>query len=411
MVGVPLDTVGDGIEQILGLRKLHLTKCGHLAELPANISNLIMLDELNLDGCSALTNLPDSIGDLRSLTALLLPHCSRLERLPASVGHLGHLEKLDLSSCVSLRRLPASVGQLVSLQSASIEGDFGLIGAPVELLFPADLATLTEAQRSTLPRSAPWDWCGAKLGRALWSKRKEWTPAEVLRWVVYTGARQVVINKLVREQEAMLTTLERLSWLVLLLATATFMAYIQPPGGVNGETNLVMATEELPCSLQLPGSRGTGNYTQEQMDFRKCAAAVFFIVDGLSFSLRWVHSVQHMLVVYSTAGYGGVAMCSWLPCVCNNEQSVHAITATTEATSLLCISMHSDAHTLNVTCSLFYAHTLEPSLSSYFLLVSCCCLSHPAVVWAASWSLRCCPSHALSMSQTTWRQAASGWYC
>jgi hypothetical protein len=83
----------------------------------------------------------------------------------------------------------------------------------------------------------------------------------------------------------MLTTLERLSWLVVLLATATFMAYIQPPGGLIAD-NLVMATEELPCSLQLPGRRGTGNTTQEQVDFRKCAAAAFFVSDGLSFSLR-----------------------------------------------------------------------------------------------------------------------------
>jgi hypothetical protein len=80
----------------------------------------------------------------------------------------------------------------------------------------------------------------------------------------------------------MLTTLERLSWLVVLLATTTFMAYIQPPGGIiSTETNLVMATEEVLCWLRLPGED-----KEAQLAFRKCAAAYFFILDGLSFGLR-----------------------------------------------------------------------------------------------------------------------------
>lgn len=45
--------------------------------------------------------------------------------------------------------------------------------------------------------------------------------------------RRQIITKLATEQDTMLTTLERMSWLVLLLATATFLAFIQSPGGYN----------------------------------------------------------------------------------------------------------------------------------------------------------------------------------
>eukprot|EP00775_Hariotina_reticulata_P008139 gene8139-8333_t len=50
---------------------------------------------------------------------------------------------------------------------------------------------------------------------------------------VRSQAQKKVVHKLATEQDVMLTTLERLSWLVLLLATATFIAVLQPPGGFN----------------------------------------------------------------------------------------------------------------------------------------------------------------------------------
>jgi hypothetical protein len=287
VTNTPLVTVPAEIGGLRHLEKLELKGCDYLVQLPNTVGRLQSLRALTLNGCGALTAIPGSIGGLQYLTSLQLQWCTSLVLLPSSIVDMPGLETLDVSYCRSLHRLPALVGQLKTLKSASIKGCGNLPGAPMLLREADNLADLTHTQGNKLPDSAPWNWSWIKVGRALgWKPRKEWTPAELLRLVVYNGARQAVITKLVREQGAMLTTLERLSWLVVLLATATFMAYMQPPGGFRADTNLVMATEEMPCWPQLPGLRGTGNYTQEQVDFRKCAAGWFFVLDGLSFTLR-----------------------------------------------------------------------------------------------------------------------------
>jgi hypothetical protein len=73
----------------------------------------------------------------------------------------------------------------------------------------------------------------------------------------------------------MLTTLERMSWLVVLLATTTFIAFIQPPGGTS-EDHQVLVSDESHCAL--PAAPGTAEY-------RKCFMLIFFVLDGLSFGL------------------------------------------------------------------------------------------------------------------------------
>lgn len=59
---------------------------------------------------------------------------------------------------------------------------------------------------------------------------------------------QQVVCKLATEQQTMLSTLERMSWLVLLLATATFLASIQPPGGFDSERLQVLVSGRSVCS-------------------------------------------------------------------------------------------------------------------------------------------------------------------
>jgi hypothetical protein len=56
---------------------------------------------------------------------------------------------------------------------------------------------------------------------------------------------QAAVAKLAQQQEPMLTTLERMSWLVVLLATATFIAYLQPPGGFYDKSNVVWSVNTL----------------------------------------------------------------------------------------------------------------------------------------------------------------------
>jgi hypothetical protein len=76
----------------------------------------------------------------------------------------------------------------------------------------------------------------------------------------------------------MLGTLERMSWLVVLLATATFIAYLQPPGGF--ESNQVLVGNSASCSdvQQELEAKGVTPYMQ-------CAMLAFFVLDGLSFGL------------------------------------------------------------------------------------------------------------------------------
>jgi hypothetical protein len=89
--------------------------------------------------------------------------------------------------------------------------------------------------------------------------------------------RQPAIIKLATQQDTMLTTLERMSWLAVLLATATFIAFMQPPGGLDNEQ--VLVSDSSACSWHaVPAANGTADDAD-----RRCALLVFFIMDGLSF--------------------------------------------------------------------------------------------------------------------------------
>jgi hypothetical protein len=89
------------------------------------------------------------------------------------------------------------------------------------------------------------------------------------------------VAKLATQQEPMLTTLERMSWLVVLLATATFVAFTMPPGGY-GENQQVLSSGTGACAgAQL----GVDAYGISNDTFQQCAMLLFFVFDGLSFGL------------------------------------------------------------------------------------------------------------------------------
>lgn len=74
----------------------------------------------------------------------------------------------------------------------------------------------------------------------------------ILLIVLDAQFRLQIILKLATQQDTMLSTLKRMSWLVLLLATATFLAFIQPPGGFRDYQ--VLVTGPAACST-------TGSYS------------------------------------------------------------------------------------------------------------------------------------------------------
>jgi hypothetical protein len=90
------------------------------------------------------------------------------------------------------------------------------------------------------------------------------------------------VVKLATQQEPMLATLERMSWLVVLLATATFVAFTMPPGGYT-DNQQVLSSNTAACGAgaQL-GVDADGLSTAA---FQQCAMLLFFVFDGLSFGL------------------------------------------------------------------------------------------------------------------------------
>lgn len=106
---------------------------------------------------------------------------------------------------------------------------------------------------------------------------------QALTAVLDAQLRRQIILKLATQQETMLTTLERMSWLVLLLATTTFLAFIQPPGGYMSYQVLVTGPVVCKPGYKLPdtpqGDAGLMDVSQ------LCALFVFFFFDSLSFCL------------------------------------------------------------------------------------------------------------------------------
>lgn len=71
---------------------------------------------------------------------------------------------------------------------------------------------------------------GPQLSRALPSAatRQDWSPQKKLSAILLRQQRRQAILKLATQAEPMLTTLERMSWLLIILATITLTAFLQP---------------------------------------------------------------------------------------------------------------------------------------------------------------------------------------
>jgi hypothetical protein len=106
--------------------------------------------------------------------------------------------------------------------------------------------------------------------------------AQLVRSALMLQRHRSAVVKLATQQEPMLSTLERMSWLVVLLATATFVAFTMPPGGY-GDNQQVLTSHTAAC--------GSGTHLGVDADglstpaFQQCAMLLFFVFDGLSFGL------------------------------------------------------------------------------------------------------------------------------
>jgi hypothetical protein len=90
-----------------------ITKCWAIAEIPAEIKNLINLEILELR-VNGIQTLPEEIGNLKKLRILDLTDNPGLSNIDNVIG-LENLEKLVLFVC-SLTKLPNNIGQLKKLR-------------------------------------------------------------------------------------------------------------------------------------------------------------------------------------------------------------------------------------------------------------------------------------------------------
>jgi len=299
-----------------GLRRLSLAGCTTLAAVPEAISKLVGLAELDLSGCSSLRAIPESVGNLRALTRLDLSSCSSLQGLPHNLEQLS-LQELDLSGCSALhgwdqalKTMQNALGKYLAqcaIATALWHGMWILRIAPI-----LPVVVWMQQYFKIWPMAHSFgDWRFDPQGTAAWFKG-EGLCKDILLIVLDAQFRLQIILKLATQQDTMLSTLERMSWLVLLLATATFLAFIQPPGGykdyqvlVTGPaacsatgsysapaaapaqaynisgllTSNTSGTSTVTAAATMPGNEGLTHPHQ------LCALYLFFFFDTLSFCL------------------------------------------------------------------------------------------------------------------------------
>jgi hypothetical protein len=232
------------------------------------------LKVLDLTGCSGLTSLPDDTLDFTQLKELILKDCSELCRLPASNNPEPRLVVLNLQGCSKLQNLPAVIGKASKLEQLNLSGCERLEEVPqcMHKLQPRRFYVTGCTSLKV------WDMLQQE---AKWEDKQETQATKLLQRLLKLQLQYSTVRKLAREQSTMLTSLERMSWVVVLLATATFIGFLQPPGGYAVYDKQVMAGNFSMCSsAPAPDGYGADNIPQGRL----CALLLFFVFDAFSFS-------------------------------------------------------------------------------------------------------------------------------
>jgi Leucine-rich repeat (LRR) protein len=161
--------------------------------LPDEFSTLNKLKVLVLHACAGLQSLPESVRQLAGLALLDLSGCTRLQSLPESIGHLAGLVLLDLGGCRQLERLPDSIGQLSRTALLGLRG-------------------VAHNRYSDL------------LGETGYCSVSE---------LVEFERRREVTERLLGDRDARRQSLDSLSVVAVLFATAAFVAFASAPGAFN----------------------------------------------------------------------------------------------------------------------------------------------------------------------------------
>lgn len=231
-----------------------------------------------------LKDLPASITSLKQLRVLSV-HSTTLERLPENLGNLASLEVLHVAGCSSLTLLPESACLLQNLVRFNNAGS-GLMrdvrpGEPgfVLCMVCRVLVLVTPLLYIMIALSMilrPWQT--ALVCKRAFVPYHNWILRATIRDITAFQLRRQNVYKLAQQQAPMLSTLEHMSWLVMLFATATFIAFLQPPGGYADDKQVLVGNYS---SCQPSGEATAGLLPSG----RACALFWFFVFDALSFSL------------------------------------------------------------------------------------------------------------------------------
>lgn len=159
-------------------------------DVPSDAFNCV--DNARHLGLVAVISLPDAICSLTKLEALDLEECSSLESLPVAIGKLTSLKIPNLAGCRDLRSLPPSIWDL-----------------------PRDAAVSLRA----CPLQDKW-----RLPKG----QESYTMAAVL-----DAYRRFKFQSLLGDRDARNQSLNQLSLVAVLLATAAFVAFSQHPGSAG----------------------------------------------------------------------------------------------------------------------------------------------------------------------------------
>ncbi|XP_078182279.1 disease resistance protein RGA2-like [Carex rostrata] len=113
------ETLPECICSLYSLQNLTL-RHSILKELPTKIGDLISLEELIIDKYFFMAILPKSICQLRSLRKLCISYCYKLKELPSDMGSLTNLQQLEIIN-TSVSYLPASLRKFVGIGALKVE--------------------------------------------------------------------------------------------------------------------------------------------------------------------------------------------------------------------------------------------------------------------------------------------------
>lgn len=125
---------------IICLKKLSITNCYKFSALPQGIGKLANLEVLRLRAFINLLNLPESIRSLHKLTIFDTSYCLKMMWLPEHIGEFCNMEELHMEACLLLRQhyqqwlnqLPPLIQNLKQLKLVTCDEEMANLWEPVK---------------------------------------------------------------------------------------------------------------------------------------------------------------------------------------------------------------------------------------------------------------------------------------